>query len=307
MNFECYNVDLNVVKRQPKILHDKDTYIQLNEDTHVYSLHQPAIEVSSNDNLKLITSEPFMSVTTAVNKFIVGEFVPPHRDSENDAFIDLGNWRSSALLGTLCHAIIEQYFRWMQKRNILSLDFKRDTDPTASQYFQYLTRFSIYALAEKFLPKNFLEKVASSIYDEMSARYPINQLSLSDAKKLMSATFLNGLVEQRLRMNLMSFDSFLNEPSRWEYMKPNWIIIQPEYLIYANAIKLAGSIDLVVWTNKAKREIGIIDWKTNKAQNLNPRKYHCQLHMYAHVIEKFYSSNLKVTHMIIVHLSLIHI
>lgn len=92
-----------------------------------------------------------------------------------------------------------------------------------------------------------------------------------------------------------------------------------EVMIYSEELKLAGTIDLIVY-NEEKNHISLIDWKTNKRINkssFNNQKgtkfplnnmddcnfthYNLQLSMYQYILEKYY--NVNVNGLFLVHLN----
>lgn len=95
-----------------------------------------------------------------------------------------------------------------------------------------------------------------------------------------------------------------------------------EYMVYGevNQELVSGTIDALFWTNEEKREVAIVDWKTNKEvvafksrvartdspfhkqQHTKLVKYECQLHVYQKLLEEYY--NVTVTHLVIVHLTI---
>ena len=96
-------------------------------------------------------------------------------------------------------------------------------------------------------------------------------------------------------------------------------ILLPELIIYSKELKLAGTIDLVIY-NKLTDQISLIDWKTNKkinkrsfrasetgikwpTQNLpdcNFTHYTLQLSLYKYVLQNHY--NIKVNGTFLMHL-----
>jgi len=97
-------------------------------------------------------------------------------------------------------------------------------------------------------------------------------------------------------------------------------VIASEVIIFSETLKLAGTIDLLIY-NKSKNHMSIVDWKANKKINKtsfnNSRKgikfplknmddcnfnhYNLQLSMYQYILENFY--NVKVQGLFIVHLN----
>ena len=90
----------------------------------------------------------------------------------------------------------------------------------------------------------------------------------------------------------------------------------PEVRIYSEELKLAGTIDLLIY-NKEKNHISLIDWKTNieikktgykkglrfpltSIDDCSFNKYSLQLCTYKHILERYYGS--KIVGLYIVHL-----
>ena len=93
-------------------------------------------------------------------------------------------------------------------------------------------------------------------------------------------------------------------------------LIFPEVKIFSETLKLAGTIDLLIY-NKPKNIISLVDWKTNeKIKKISYRngtkeptldigdcsynKYELQLTMYRYILEKYYDA--KVNGLYILHL-----
>jgi len=96
-------------------------------------------------------------------------------------------------------------------------------------------------------------------------------------------------------------------------------ILAPEVIIYSEELKIAGTIDLIIF-NKQKKYISLVDWKTNKQINqtsfnskqkgikepvkniddCNFNHYTLQLSIYQYILEKHY--NIPVNGLILVHL-----
>lgn len=96
-----------------------------------------------------------------------------------------------------------------------------------------------------------------------------------------------------------------------------------EYRIYGKIPlldeEIPGTIDALFWKNKEKREVIMVDWKTNKKISSftkkinNPKSpfhgtsvgklepYFCQLHIYTYILEKYY--DVKVVEKYIFHYS----
>lgn len=93
-----------------------------------------------------------------------------------------------------------------------------------------------------------------------------------------------------------------------------------EVIIYSEELKLAGTIDLIIY-NKEENHISLIDWKTNKKINkrsfnrnqkgikpplnnmddCNFNHYNLQLSMYQYILESYY--DVKVKGLFLVHLN----
>ena len=97
-------------------------------------------------------------------------------------------------------------------------------------------------------------------------------------------------------------------------------VLLSEAIIYSKELKLAGTIDLIIF-NKEKNHISIVDWKTNKKINkssfnnnqkgikfplnnmddCNFNHYNLQLSMYQYILETYY--NITVKGLFLVHLN----
>ena len=93
-------------------------------------------------------------------------------------------------------------------------------------------------------------------------------------------------------------------------------VIFPEVKVFTEELKLAGTIDLMIY-NKPKNSISLIDWKTNieikkhgfrmgtkqptsKIEDCSFNKYELQLSMYKYILETYYHVN--VSGLYIIHL-----
>ncbi len=97
-------------------------------------------------------------------------------------------------------------------------------------------------------------------------------------------------------------------------------LLASEVIIYSEELKLAGTIDLIIF-NKEKNHLSLIDWKTNKKINkrsfnstqkgikfplnnmddCNFNHYNLQLSMYQYILEYYY--NVTVNGLFLVHLN----
>lgn len=113
------------------------------------------------------------------------------------------------------------------------------------------------------------------------------------------------------------FESFLRFYNIWS---KSLKFCASEYLIYGQVGDevVCGTIDALFWSNEERREVVIVDWKTNKEidgyystivneaspkhglQANNFTKYTCQIHVYKQLLEQNY--NVKVVGGYIVHL-----
>lgn len=108
-----------------------------------------------------------------------------------------------------------------------------------------------------------------------------------------------------------------------QVISKHWDFAAAEFIVWSdnmNGHLLAGCIDAIYWSDREKREIIIVDWKTNKNLHNSRRettkisdspmlhdkndtldKYFCQMHMYTRILEAHY--NVTVVAQLIVHLS----
>lgn len=93
-----------------------------------------------------------------------------------------------------------------------------------------------------------------------------------------------------------------------KYLLSNYKVCANEYMIFGHihGIEIGGTINMLFWSNQAKMEVIIVDWKSNdniynyqttvqKETSLfvgekcdNIKKYSCQLHSYKFILEKYY-------------------
>lgn len=91
-----------------------------------------------------------------------------------------------------------------------------------------------------------------------------------------------------------------------------------EYMIYGEIAgeTICGTIDALFWRDEEKREVIVVDWKSNSNLTFKKKidvpgspfhqnelttveKYYCQLHAYGYLLETFY--DVKVVDYLIVH------
>lgn len=93
-------------------------------------------------------------------------------------------------------------------------------------------------------------------------------------------------------------------------------LIATEYMVYDKESGAAGTIDCLFWSDEAKREVIIVDWKTCSNFNLygtkikntkSPfygfsktklNKYQCQLHVYSKILTRNYNVKVKAQYVI---------
>lgn len=108
-----------------------------------------------------------------------------------------------------------------------------------------------------------------------------------------------------------------------QLISKHWDFEAAEFIVWSDNLNgrlIAGCIDALYWSDREKREIIIVDWKTNKNLHNGRRettnivespmlgdkndtldKYFCQMHIYARILETHY--NVAVVAQLIVHLS----
>lgn len=122
----------------------------------------------------------------------------------------------------------------------------------------------------------------------------------------------NSDLEKRLDVASNAFISAMDLLSTYK-------ICATEYMVWDDAFMngtIAGTIDCLFWSDIEKREIILVDWKTNKSLTYSNKikvttspfydeyrttlmNYFCQLHLYQYILEKNY--NVKVVKSLIVH------
>lgn len=311
------------IKTQKSILnHLMDEKIQFEETLHKYNLVDDR-------------SLQFTSVTTVNASILFGEFSGSHIKSPIELMGTLAAWKCSALYGTLVHGLLEELFVALYETEE-KCPLKTITKTAA--YHQWCKKYNVdggaaAAATDKLNGYNLLLKHYGGI-DKLVSNFErmaridaiqyekkgIDNLNVEDMVNVLttfvqSQTFTSYIVDAV--SNIVDF--FVDPKQNLPMWQDDWQLLYPEYIVYDREWAVAGSIDLLLWTNKEKREVAICDWKTNRKDiegrgyriqcNNSPfhgdtmnqlEKYHCQLHLYAAILERNY--NVTVTHLLIGHI-----
>lgn len=312
------------IKHQPFYLNKKDKLICFEETEHVYYLDPT---VSNPEDYFKQSKDAFMhtafeSVTTFTSKALFDPFEPYYSDELTLVMNGL-NWRCRAAIGTVCHALVENLYKERQRvcpdeeltlyikdRNFVDEYFKKIETMNHDYWLVIFGEDYYFKFAE-----HVLQEVKNVFGEERAALFNIDEVA-NLARKAFLASFMNN----KIKAIIEKFKEWYVQPEKWQVLKPDWIVVVPEFICYSSKLGLAGSIDMMVYTDKTKTSICLIDWKTNKAQLNNKKyrvknvdspfskdslstlgKYHCQLHTYANILENFYQDDLKVTNLVICH------
>ena len=214
----------------------------------------------------------------------------------------------------------------LSKSKLISLDEETHTYSLSDSEikFQSVTEF-IHTFFNPFDEQKIAKKLT-----ETNIKYKgmtVEELIASWNKRRDRGTVIHKEIEEYINSNFkikdeLNIDSksiqginFLNQKCIKESN-----ILASEVIIFSEKLKLAGTIDLLIY-NKKKNHISIVDWKTNKKINKNsfnnsrkgikfPLKnlddcnfnhYNLQLSMYQYILEEFYKT--KVNGLFIVHLN----
>lgn len=145
----------------------------------------------------------------------------------------------------------------------------------------------------------------------------IETTASKECRALLESNYPHDIMNEQVEIRFNSFLRFFN------IFFSKYELCAAEYMIYGD-IKgevIPGTIDALFWSDKEKREVIIVDWKSNKGGSIPGFKssvenqespfykqkkdmrdqYFCQLHIYSYILETYY--NCKVTASLIVHLS----
>lgn len=271
----------------------RDTTISFDEDKHKYYLNYDGVE----------QYEFTMSVTGFTQKMLFDAFDANSislKCAKNDPqrqFCLLAEWDLSAKMGTAVHREIERYLNKYYLNKVIVGDNGGGNSKTAG--------------ADEFTMK---------LYD---SDFKVQPRTINTYMK--NSEWLNLVENSTIRLSFIYrchelFNEFIK---MYKMFLWNYELIATEYIIFDEkknfSIPIAGTIDALYWYNKERREVIIVDWKTNKKifssftspiRNLSPfhkqslqpvEKYFCQLHCYSRMLETNY--NVKVAYAYIAHFS----
>lgn len=342
-------------KQQEMYLGPRDRLIEFNEERHYYSLNarmailvlKEMVQEGKVDDLTMeeidslsvgqvfsaiysadhedkyashkdkYLDKPFMSVTTVINEILFDDFPGSYKISPLDYISETTVWKISAIFGTLCHNIFEDFCLTMRDK------FPKLAPPSneVAGYFSKIDTLGFKKILNDFLTKTWAKDATKSIIFGSKKNFPESIITEEGIVTLLKAHMFLDVVEERFRKTINSFKTFFENPEMWKVLKPEWEIIQPEYICFSNELLIAGSIDVLAYSNRATNSLVLIDWKTNNKELEGKRqytikrqgspfynikknlveKYYCQLHTYANIIERH--SKYNVSHLVIVHVS----
>lgn len=202
---------------------------------------------------------------------------------------------------------LSSYLGW-RKHKQLSLRIKDAIFYTRSEFnYATLLGIMIHKQIEVFL-RNVYEQVECLEYNyEPGISYA--------ARAAFDRDYPLAYTNFTIKSAFLAFLTFFDQ-----YIVKHFELICSEYMIWGknnNGRLLAGRVDALFWSNKAKREVVIMDWTTSnhilyKKRVKNSRSpfngemrrkldnKFCQLHTYAVILERYY--NVTVTMAIVLHL-----
>ena len=220
----------------------------------------------------------------------------------------------------------------LDKHNLISLDEKshtytlKDSNEVFSSVTQFISDFfepfNEYEIAKKLTkhPK-YQGKNIEDILSDWKARRDRGTVVHKEIEDFIIKMNNEDIITIHDKFDLKSKQGikFLKEFYYEKADKKKNNVIFPEVKIISEKLKLAGTIDLLIY-NKNKNQISLIDWKTNqeiktkenayrhgikgtpaeKIYDCSFERYSLQLSMYKYILENFY--NISVNGLYILHL-----
>lgn len=278
----------NDLKSQSVVLNEThDLAIRFDDANHKYHLYSPQGESIYTFDISVtsyITLRLFDEFDQLAKSFLIS------KRNKMVQFKLLASWQMAGKLGTCVHRNIEE---WLNE-NHLNRTIEDRSNP------EYKGE-SIKIYSDELEPH----------IPDFELQFTLSDYFCREKKQILNNEFIYRVHNMCFQFRKM-LDNFLLKKK----------LIATEYLIYDPAYngqtQLAGCIDALYWDDEAKREVCIVDWKTNRlmdfaknykiSNNKSPffgleisklSRYYCQLHCYANILERCY--NVKVTSAFIVH------
>lgn len=285
----------------------------------------------------ILKSDPKMKLTSAtetLKNLLFGKFDPSklYRSNTLEEIAMFSSWMSASQLGTLVHSLIEDLM-------VINVD-KKWANLDSSTWYKNICDQEAFALLEEALTSeegggggggdshdaNLLPvtnnncAIALALHKKivsMSKYYAKGErnLPVTDLYHTMLGFLQSETWSKWVHSALSLFKGFLHKES----LLSNYTILCPEFIVYDKEWKIAGCIDLIMWADKKRRHVVVVDWKTNRrnldgdrypirlrsspffGKRMNHREeYECQLHLYSEILQRQY--NVIVIETIIVHI-----
>lgn len=285
------SIDVNERKYQRATLNPiRDNAISFNEFYHKYYLSSEGKDnyefkhsVTGYTSNKLHDSFDAKAVAHRMSKTICGQ---------NKLFFE---WSMAAKLGSCVHREIEKYLNtYHLKKTDERGQFVESAEPDVPE-----ADFQVEIYHSDLTPPR-----------EVYARFKDSILP----DDYISKDFQYAYVDRVTKI-------FENFKRMYNLLYKHLELIVCEYIIfdmkYFADSPIAGSIDALFWTNKEKREVLVVDWKTNKTHNYDQKfavknsispfagqkitsveKYYCQLHAYSTILNQNYNVEIHDAHIV---------
>lgn len=307
------------------------------EDTHKYILRKDE-------------SLLFKSVTEILTDYFFDKFTGEHVTRKNDfeEMAMIARWVSAAYFGTTIHYYLEKYMTDFENAEVTDIRKWYDDILNIGSGYNLMINGVIDKnngdtngpAKEK---KNF-SLLRNRLVRDCSKHLEKRQhLNLDDTVEQALFIFNTRMWYDLIRKTLKAFVNFITNPQNnckiycgasTSSDHPNYTmqkrilqlfesplnIISSEYIVYDCKWLIAGTIDLLLWTNFHERRIAVVDWKTNQLDLCASKykiktnikspfygkylnlwdKYKCQLHIYSIILERNY--NVSVEYIIVVHI-----
>lgn len=295
-----------MAKFQSVVLSPRDTTISI-DDHHVYRVDNLVVHHSVSEFISTLF-DPFPRDTVVSNSAKFRKCHTKALNMDQRCNLILSEYKLAAELGSLVHNSIESVL--LQQRaedERCAARMQPDADGGFFETDPMVQQMSMTDVVNNILGSAVF---SPSGFDSLLSKSLINPLDGDVTSEFVAVN--RDFVE---RSAIVCMKNFVHAMEILQYP-----VCATEYMIFDmdRPKTLAGTIDCLLWKDRANREVILVDWKTNKttslhfskkiANTMSPffnqtlsglEKYFCQLHTYAKMLEKAY--NVRVTDSYIVH------
>ena len=179
----------------------------------------------------------------------------------------------------------------------------------------------IHGFFSEFNEQRVIQNIQNKLEYSTDPEYKYYKLSTNQIKQLWEEARNLGTNLHKDIENHLNEDAETHDSVEFQYFinftkdHPNWRIFRTEWLIFAEILRLTGSVDAVF--KNEKNEVILIDWKRTNLINYdgygkgvfpfehlpdsNFYHYSLQLNLYRMILEKFYDLQVKEMYLVILH------